>query len=548
MAYEEFERRLTEYGLEAKEAKVYVALAWGGPKKASDLATACGQSRMETYRVLKRLQSKGLVEAIISKPMRFVSVHPEKTFDILIRTAREKITILEEEKRVFLQLWSSAPKGPFGAGEEKFRIIWGRVEFFAAVKRMCAGASSCIHILTTRNGLGRLYHAGLDDQIGEKKGIDVKMLAEIDRSNLEIAKKFASISALRHSKPTSTQFVAVDDSEIIVNMALDDSVSLSSKRDTSLWTNSKGYVGLMLRLFDELWADSLEARSVMRSIASGVSLPETRVIHEEEKIAEKEAGMIQSAKRNVIILTSSSRVKKLLKEPFHSALRACKERGAKIRIMTDSEKKRLNDLLVVSQNYNLRLVDFQTSAETVSVDGTESMLIDLDVYPESIAGKTAFWTNEQGSSALMQNFLEQMWNNGYDPHPHLLSSSLTKILDDALKQVGEELSEQGWNISIPGSIGSDSSVKHTFKLVGKRQTEVITVDYLLGTERVGAEPLIAYGAKKTDAKPTRALLLVVPAADEHAIKLAEFFGVDLLQDTDVTRLLAKVRGVLGLRR
>ncbi|MBI4258430.1 MAG: TrmB family transcriptional regulator, partial [Thaumarchaeota archaeon] len=288
MAYQELEQRLTEYGLQLNEIRTYITLAMRGPKKASDLAKACELSRMDTYRILKRLESKGLIETALQKPMRFAAVPPEKAFEILIGTAKEKISILEQERNRFLELWRSIPQEPLDSEGEKFRILWGRVDFFSTIKRMCSAAARRICILTTRNGLSRLYHSGLDDLIQDLKGVDVKILAEIDNANLEAAERFASIVAVRHVKPTSAQFVIIDESDIVVNMALDDSTNLSSENDTSLWTNSRGYTELMQRLFDKLWGESLDAKDAVRSVKSGVVVPETSAIYEREQIFKKE--------------------------------------------------------------------------------------------------------------------------------------------------------------------------------------------------------------------------------------------------------------------
>ncbi|MBI2937337.1 MAG: hypothetical protein HYY22_03950, partial [Thaumarchaeota archaeon] len=58
MSYEEFQRRLSENWLDPKEASVYVMLAKSGSLKASEVARLCDIRRMDTYRILKRLETK----------------------------------------------------------------------------------------------------------------------------------------------------------------------------------------------------------------------------------------------------------------------------------------------------------------------------------------------------------------------------------------------------------------------------------------------------------------------------------------------------------
>ena len=545
MAHEEFEARLAKYGLEPKEAKVYMTLAWGGPRKAGELAKLCSQSRMDTYRVLKRLQSSGLVDGLLSRPMRFAAVPPERAFDILISSTRERISLMEEEKKSFLSLWASVPKLPLDAEEERFRIIRGRVEFFSAVKQLCSAASKSISILTTKNGLSRIYYGGVDDLLETKRGVEVRVLAELDRLNQEAAERFASVASLRHCTPTSAQFFLADGADIVVNMALDDSMSLSSERDTSLWTNSRGYVKLMAQLFDEVWRDSTDAKAALRLIALGQAMPETRVIREAAKIVKKEAEMIASAKRNVAILTASPRVGGLLREPVAEALKACGARGVAVRVLTDPDESRLEELMALSQTSGLRLVDFKSTAETLAVDDLEAMLIGLE-DPTGGSGEAAFWTNEKGYVSLMRTFLDQVWNTGHEPKPYLETVSLTRQMDSALAGIGEALGRKGWTVEAPGFLEGGSSVKHRCGLVARRGGEVVALDYVVGATPVGSEPLIAYAAKKVDTNPSRAVLLVVPGADEQSARLVGFFGVELIQEAVVSRLKARALQALGV--
>ncbi|MBI2185026.1 MAG: hypothetical protein HYU39_08730 [Thaumarchaeota archaeon] len=543
MAYEEFERRLTEYGLQSNETKAYITLALRGPKKASDLAKACELSRMDTYRILRRLESKGLVETVLHKPMRFAAVPPEKAFDILIGTAKERISILEQEKKRLFELWNSIPREPLDFEDERFRILWGRVEFFSTVKRICSSSIRQICILTTRNGLSRLYHGGLDDLLQTLNGIDVKILAEVDHGNLEAVERFASITSLRHVKPTSAQFVIVDDSGIVVNMALDDSTILSSENDTSLWTNSRGYIGLMQRLFDKLWVESVDAEKAVQSVTSGLSLPETSVLYQKEQIWSKQIDLIRSAKKRIMILTPYTMIPRLLGESLNSALENCRQRNVEIQVLADFDEQRTAELKRISDRYDLRLVNFKVTTETLAVDDSATLLVSPTVggVPEA-----AFWTTQRDYSELILNFLEQVWSNARDPSPYFLRTSLTRDLNTGLTRIAEELRSKGWEVNMPGVIEGISLVKHSFNLVATFQREILIIDYFLSNEPVATELLAVYGAKKSDIKPSRVLLLVAPKADQEANRLAKFFGVDLIEGSDASLLLTETRRTLGL--
>ncbi len=59
MSYEELQERLAEFGLDTSEAKLYASLLKTGPLKVADLARVSGFNRVQAYRILQRLESRG---------------------------------------------------------------------------------------------------------------------------------------------------------------------------------------------------------------------------------------------------------------------------------------------------------------------------------------------------------------------------------------------------------------------------------------------------------------------------------------------------------
>jgi len=69
--YETFEKGiliLTELGLSAIQAKVYLALAQSTESTATVVADISGVARPDVYRVLAQLEKMGLVQTIVANP------------------------------------------------------------------------------------------------------------------------------------------------------------------------------------------------------------------------------------------------------------------------------------------------------------------------------------------------------------------------------------------------------------------------------------------------------------------------------------------------
>lgn len=63
---------LEDFGLTEKEAKVYYVLSRLGTASAKEIATATQYNRLQTYRSVKGLLDRGLVEISLERP----KVHP----------------------------------------------------------------------------------------------------------------------------------------------------------------------------------------------------------------------------------------------------------------------------------------------------------------------------------------------------------------------------------------------------------------------------------------------------------------------------------------
>lgn len=103
-------KTLVSMGFSEKDTQVYIYLATEGPQKARDITGALKIHRRQLYYTLKRLQSKGVINATPQCPARFSVVLFEKVLDILIKAKMEQQKSLEDDKEKFLSAWRSIKK------------------------------------------------------------------------------------------------------------------------------------------------------------------------------------------------------------------------------------------------------------------------------------------------------------------------------------------------------------------------------------------------------------------------------------------------------
>jgi hypothetical protein len=97
---EEINDQLTEYGLSKNEARVITFLTKRGAERASVAAHAIRLNRTETYRTLRNLQRRGLVEASLEQPVRFQVAPFSRCLEILLTERKNRLAVLQERTAV----------------------------------------------------------------------------------------------------------------------------------------------------------------------------------------------------------------------------------------------------------------------------------------------------------------------------------------------------------------------------------------------------------------------------------------------------------------
>jgi sugar-specific transcriptional regulator TrmB len=116
---------LRDFGATEKEAEVYIFLAKHGALRSMEISRGIKAHKAEVYRILKSLQTKGLVESTIEFPTRFTAVSFETVLDSFIKVKREEITSVENARQELLNDWKSISKTGVELQLEKFVVIEG---------------------------------------------------------------------------------------------------------------------------------------------------------------------------------------------------------------------------------------------------------------------------------------------------------------------------------------------------------------------------------------------------------------------------------------
>ena len=179
--------RLTDVGLEEKEASVVILLSASAPLKASEVGREIGISRMDSYNTLKRLQERGLVMATLDKPMRFTGLSITEVFQQLINHEEQELRRIKAHYDEFNEGQSVIPMVHVPPLKEpSFSVVKERSYIQAAMERIIDDAESTVWLILGKYGILHLVKTGALKAANDAtdRGVSVKVLACLDKTTL----------------------------------------------------------------------------------------------------------------------------------------------------------------------------------------------------------------------------------------------------------------------------------------------------------------------------------------------------------------------------
>ena len=268
---EEIIKTLQRYGMDKDESRVYINLLAQGPEGAGVIAKRLGLNRVRVYRILKRLEAKGVVKAVLGRPVKYVAISLEEAINRFIESERKKIQLMEAERKKLLESYMKIFESHPPVVAPKFRILNGRRSIFNFLSEMFEGARKEISLMTTVNDLYGFTYVGLDEILKRKaqSGVKIKILTEISEKTIEVIENYLEFAEVSHrSLPGSIRFVTVDGKESFTSILMDDSVGINVEKDAGLWTDSADYAEAMKRFFEDFWSRGVEAVTLIKELRS----------------------------------------------------------------------------------------------------------------------------------------------------------------------------------------------------------------------------------------------------------------------------------------
>ncbi len=396
-------------------------------------------------------------------------------------------------------------------------------------------AETNLCIMTTKNDLHRFSYYGIDDKLKSLHHLDKRILTQITQDQPEAVENYLDFTEARHvALPTTIRFVIVDEDEVLCTFAMDDSMSMSTQKDTGLWTNARDYVKAMTTFFDSLWRVAPDAKEVLDAVKAGKAPQEIRIIGTREEYNETFRTMIESTHEEVIMMT----LKHLNGTPLIIPdLQAASDRGVKIKLLTQVELDSLEDINQLSKYAQVRHNATAPGLQLLIVDRKE-VLVNI---PHLKTLRYSTWSNLKPQVQTMIQVFEGNWIVSVPAQKILQKLTTQHNLIEGLKIAKKYLEASGWTVDVPGQITSKTGTKCLFSMVAKHKDQPngpLVLDLLVHEDALGQ--IAKLNAKAVDVMPALKILASARPFHKEESILTDLYGIKLVYAMNPEKLATEI--------
>ncbi|RLI12518.1 hypothetical protein DRO35_02935 [Candidatus Bathyarchaeota archaeon] len=259
-SFKEVCKALIEFGLSKNEARVFTYLAKYGEQKAHKISKALSLHRTETYKILKKLEERGLAYRILDKPIRFAVVSIDKALENLVQEEKQRIKRLEEEKQRIIEKWNlmKTPVEDEETPSEFIQVLKGRNQICLKASELIESAEEEILIVTSNENLLQLFYSGVMDDLSEiAKKIRVKLITDSSLRSIYIVKKLGLKKKSIFIDAGHMPSFVLSEKRLLLFLGKEN----GREGRRALWTNQKSIIDSLRIPFLNLKASSMHSQT-----------------------------------------------------------------------------------------------------------------------------------------------------------------------------------------------------------------------------------------------------------------------------------------------
>jgi HTH-type transcriptional regulator, sugar sensing transcriptional regulator len=263
---EDFLNQLRQlFSLNLYEVRIWTALLSRGVSTAGELSEIGNVPRSRTYDVLESLEKKGFIVTKLGKPLNYIAVEPQEVVErskkLVNKNAKTRTKTLDNLKggELLTELDLLYKQGiEFIEPSDLSGALKGRHNMYTHMETMIKNAKKSVYIMTSSKGLVRKADTMRQAiQQLSKRGIDVRIAADLDEESLPIAKDLTNFARVKAVDKIQARFCIVDNKELMF-MVMDDK-DVHPTYDVGIWVNTPYFASALGNMFNLAWKNMKDA-------------------------------------------------------------------------------------------------------------------------------------------------------------------------------------------------------------------------------------------------------------------------------------------------
>jgi sugar-specific transcriptional regulator TrmB len=423
-AIDELTVQLQAYGLTKNEARVLVFLAKTGPAKASAAARSLRMNRTETYRTLRNLQKRGLVEGTLEHPVRFQAVAFDRCIDLLLEAKKAEAHELEDRGSRLKSRFKELVISPEIPALERFQVLEGKSRVDQRLHDMFLNARGGIAAVLTPADLSRADSLGLLDILREKQqgGVKVRIISEITMTNARLAENLRDGVDVRHLDLTKrpiprVSFVGEEEALLAITAPDEHSGSVGGE-EVALWIASRSFVRNLKAYFQEVWDAATPINARLEALKMGFEAEEIRILKGRREVRGKIGEMMAHSEKYVDIWTTEKGVEIIAGQRL-GLLKELRNRNVRVRVIAPITKDNIEGARRLAASVELRHSEALGPARVMIVDSRELMLYERVPDDNNLeeGGDVGFWTTSVPFIETMARVYDALWKGTLGIYP-----------------------------------------------------------------------------------------------------------------------------------
>jgi sugar-specific transcriptional regulator TrmB len=249
-------------GLTALQAKIYLTLVKSGKATIKGISVAAKVDRADVYRVVIKLQNKGLVEKMIASPATFKATPIKDGISFLLQEKNMEYTTLQKKTEELLTNYQNNSYNSSTQTEDsQFFIISEKTLLYKTLDELNNSVQKSLDVAGTwERSRGALFDFEFEVfKKALKRGVRIHWITETHEEDTSTLKALQTLQKsplfeLRYFvPPIPLQTAVYDNREVSMCIALP-----TCDEVTSIWSNNPMFVRVVSNYWEEVWNGGLK--------------------------------------------------------------------------------------------------------------------------------------------------------------------------------------------------------------------------------------------------------------------------------------------------